>query len=304
MVSIFSFQIGDFCESDPNWFDWLSLIVSSLISIFSVLGGFLIAKKIYSKEKKDKKEEETEIQKSEIKLFKNSLSQLNTAVSSQINSLEEYIENQNFSLKFNQGIQVDFLQFIDVKYLYKDLGVDNIDKIAQINTLLSTLYTLNDFRISLRDELRTYMRKYNFHEDKFYSYRKLIYTKYFEVSNLRGKDFNRKKGDKIWRFNNADKFMQEYSELRNKILKDKETIFDNELKDRKKLNERFVIPLIYIAKNYIPEDYNAIELSDISNEVNTAFNEMEHLTKSHFKSINSYLELLKNVRKQINQYLQ
>ena len=57
MNSFFNFQFGEFAESNPNWFDWLSIVVSSLISIFSVWGGFLIANKIYSQEKNDKKDE-------------------------------------------------------------------------------------------------------------------------------------------------------------------------------------------------------------------------------------------------------
>lgn len=304
MEPFFNFQIGNLGDSDPNWFDWLSLGIGSAISIFSVWGGFWIAKRIYSKEKKDKKEEEKEIQKSEIELFKNSLTQLNLAVSSQISSLEEYIDKHNFSLKFNQGVQVDFLQFVDVKYLYKDIGVKNQYKITQVNKLLSTLYSLNDFRTSLRDELRTYMKKYNFHEDKFYAYRKLLYTKYFELCNLRGGNFSFKEGVKIWQFDKGDKFIQLYTEVRKKTFEDKEIMTEEGLKDREKLNERFVVPLINISKDFIPEDYHAIEISDIANQVNSAFVDMKHVTSTHFNAINSYLEVLKDVRVKINEYLQ
>lgn len=88
----------------PNWFDWLSLTITSVISIISVLGGFLIANTIYSKEKKDKKLEDKLIQDSEVRLFRNSLSQLASAIDHQILNLEEYLKEQNFSLKFHQGV--------------------------------------------------------------------------------------------------------------------------------------------------------------------------------------------------------
>ena len=200
MNSLFNFQFGDFAETSPNWFDWFSLIIASLISILSILGGFWIATKIYSKEKSDKQHEENEIQSSEIRLFRNSLTQLKSAVENQISSLKTYIQNQDFSLEFNQGIHSDFLHFINIQYLYKDIGVDNKDEIDKINKLLSSLYTLTDFRVSLRDELRSYIAKYNFHEDKFYSYRRLLYTKYFELCNLRGTDFVFEHGIKKWKF--------------------------------------------------------------------------------------------------------
>jgi len=151
----------------PNWFDWFSLIIASLISILSILGGFWIATKIYSNEKFDKQHEENAIQSLEIKLFRNSLIQLKSAVENQISSLKKYIENRDFSLEFNQGIHSDFLHFINIKYLYKEIGVDNKNEIGKINKLLSSLYTLTEFRVSLRDELRSFIAKYSFHEDKF-----------------------------------------------------------------------------------------------------------------------------------------
>jgi hypothetical protein len=268
------FLKSEFWNFTPNWFD----LVTVLVTIVSVFGGYWIATSIYSREKKDKAIEERDLIASEIRLFKNSLSQLNASVDDQIKNLNQYVEEKEFKLKFNQGVHVDFLHFINIKYLYKSIGVEKKNEIAEINMLLSSLYALNDFRTSLRDEFRNYLNKYEFHEDKFYLYRKLLYTKYFELFNLRSGDFIIENGLKKWKFNDGDLFMKKYTELRLAIFKDNEVIDGNGIKDRGKLIQKFVIPLIHIATDYVPEDYNAIEVSDIANEINAAFKDMENIT--------------------------
>jgi len=303
MHSLFNFQFGDFAETNPNWFDWFSLVASFFISILSVVGGFLIATEIYKRGRKDKEKEERELQASEVRLLKNSLSQLKAAVENQIENLERYIADRNFSLQFNSGVHADFLHFVNIRYLYKDIGIDNKVQINKLNKLLSSLYELGDFRVSLRDELRSYMGKYNFHEEKFYSYRKLLYTKYFEFCNQRGKDFILENGIKRWRFSDDDHFMINYTETRNKIFNDNEVMAKNGLKDRDRLVERFVIPLINNSADFIPEDYNAIELTDIANEVNSAYIDMEHVTNSHFEVMKSYLGNLQDVKAKIDEFL-
>jgi len=65
-----------------------------------------------------------------------------------------------------------------LKCLYKNIGIGNKNKIEKVNKLLSSLYTLNDFRISLRDELRSSMTIYNFHEDKF------IFIENYSIQNI------------------------------------------------------------------------------------------------------------------------
>jgi hypothetical protein len=303
MNSLFNFQFGDFAETSPIWFDWFSLIANAVISILSIFGGFWIATRIYSKEKRDKQVEETEIQKSEVRLFKDSLNQLETAINNQISSLKQYIERQDFSLEFNQGVHADFLHYIDIRYLYKDISVDRKDEIDRINKLLASLYTINDFRTSLRDELRSYIRKYNFHEEKFYSYRKLLYTKYFELSNQRGIEFALENGFKKWKFRNDDFFMIDYSENRIKIFDDNEVITENGLKDRAKLIERFIVPLIHISAKYMPEDYDAIEINDIANQINSAHTDMVHVTDTHFQAVRSYLSVLEDIKSKAGGYL-
>lgn len=304
MNSFFNLQFGEFSQSSPNWFDWFSLIISLIVNTLSIFAAYYISERVYKKEKKDLKLEDENIQTSEVELFKNSILLLKIAIDSQIIDLKEYIEKKDFSLKFHPDIQVDFLQFINVKYLYKNAGFENTESIEKINKLMSNLYTLYDFRNSLRDELRTYIKKYNFHESQFYLYRKLLYTKYFTICNVRAESFGIENGIKKWKFNDDDNFMKEYSELIQKTFADKTIIDNNGLKDRKELNKKFIIPLISVGNKYIPEDSNAIEVNEIANQVNAAFIDMESITEKHFKAVKSYLTNLELISGKIKSYLE
>ncbi|MES2574703.1 MAG: hypothetical protein V4572_07155 [Bacteroidota bacterium] len=303
MNSFFNFQFGEFSQATPNWFDWFSLISSLVISATSIFLAFYLAERIYKKEKTDRNTEDLDIQNSEVQLFKNSLTELNSAIEKQIIDLQSYIDNKDFKLIFHSSIQVDFLQFINVKYLYKNAGFNNIEDISSINNLMTSLYTLYDFRESLRDEVRTYLKKYNYHESKFYLYRQLLYTKYFSICNVRAESIIIDEGVKKWKFHDDDKFMPRYTELILKTSQDTSIIDNNGLKDRAKLNSEFVVPLINIAFEYVPEDLNAIEINDIGNQVNSAFIDMESITEKHFNAMESYLSNLQSINSKVKLYL-
>lgn len=303
MNSFFNFQFGEFNQTTPNWFDWFSLISTLVISAASIFLAFYLAERIYKKEKADKKIEDLDIQNSEVQLFRNSLKELDIAIENQIVDLKSYIKNKDFKLIFHSSIQVDFLQFIDIKYLYREVGFNDAEVINDINNLMTSLYSLYDFRESLRDEVRTYLKKYNYHENKFYSYRQLLYTKYFSICNVRSESIIIEEGIKKWKFKANDKFMPRYTELIFKISKDTSIIDNNGLKDRAKLNSEFVVPLINIAFEYVPEDLDAIEINDISNQVNSAFIDMEFVTEKHFNVMESYLSNLSSISSKIKLYL-
>ena len=302
MNSFFNFQFGEFNGSSPNWFDWFSVILNTTVSAASIFLAFYLAERIYKKEKKDKEKEDDSILNSETLLFKNSLTELNTAIKSQVSDLKEYTERRDFSLKFHQDVQVDFLQFIDVKFLYKKEGLENSESIKNINRLLSSLYTLYDFRDSLRNELRTYIKKYNYHESKFYIYRQLLYTKYYDLCNRRATSFTISKGEKKWTFDNDDNFMKLYSELISKTHRDKSIFTENGL-NRDNLIAKFILPLLKMSFTFIPEDPDAIQINDIGNEVNSAFGDMTTVTEKHFTAIRSYLSNLETISLKIEQYL-
>ena len=282
----------------PNWFDWLTL----LLTIASIAGAYLVSESVYKREQKNKKRENKELENSENELLKNNLEEIKKSITKQIESLKKYIEKQDFRLSFYSAIQVDFLQFINIKDIYKKYDFDNKENTKVINKLFTSLYSLYDFRGSLRSEVRTYIEKYNYHEQIFYKYRSLLYTKYFELCNLRAENIINEKGIKKFSFNEKDKFMAEFTRLRADTFADKEIIDNNGLKDRKLLIERFVQPLIDIAFKYIPEDYNAIEISEISNQVLTAFNDMKHVTKKHMNAIQGHIDSLENVNEKINEF--
>ncbi len=303
MNSFFNFQFGEFSQATPNWFDWFSLISSLVINASSIFLAFYLAERIYKKEKIDRNTEDLDIQNSKVQLFKNSLTELNRAIEKQIIDLQSYIDNKDFKLIFHSSIQVDFLQFINVKYLYKNVGFNNVEAISNINNLMTSLYTLYDFRESLRDEVRTYLKKYNYHESKFYLYRQLLYTKYFSICNVRAKSIITDEGVKKWNFHDDDKFMPRYTELILKTSQDTSIIDNNGLKDRAKLNSEFVVPLINIAFEYVPEDLNAIEINDIGNQVNNAFIDMESITEKHFNVMESYLWNLQSISSKVKLYL-
>jgi len=303
MNSLFNFQYGEFSQVSPTWFDWFSLISTWIVSGLSILLAYLIAKTIYNREKNDKERELKNIQQLEVKLFNNSLIELDKALEEQIASLKKYIKEENFKLTYNQCLQVDFLQLINVKNLYMQVGFEQTSAIKKINELLSSLYAIKDFRESLRDELRMYIEKYKYHESKFYSYRKLIHSAYYDLCNKRAESFIIDNGQKKWKFYEGDTFMKEYSELLNKIFTDPSIIFDNRLIDRKKFNNEFILPLIAISDGHIPEDKQAIEVNEIGNDINNAFIDMESISDSHFTVIRAYLKNLETADKKIKEFI-
>ena len=288
-----------FLSYTPNWFEYTSL----LVTVGTIIGAYKIAEHVYDREKADKKVENISLQFSENELFKNNLESLIKPIKSQIEAIDNYLKSDDLKLKFYPEIQVDFLQFVNIKEIYKRNDLNDKKKIEEINKLMTNLYTLYDFRTSLRDEVRTYIEKYNYHERKFYLYRQLFYGKFFELSNSRANGYKMDKGIKKWSFDPKDNFMQEYSKLRMETFDDKEVIDNDGIKDRKKLIEKFIVPLAEKANNYIPEDYNAIEVNDISNEVNAAFIDMEEITGKHKNAMKGYKNSLETVLEKIESFL-
>lgn len=301
MNSFFNFQFGNFAEAaSPNWFEWLSFI----INLIAIVSGYIIARLIYNREKTDRKTQERELINNETEVFKTSLSELKKSCDNQKTKLEEYLEKQDFILHFDQGVNVDFLKFFDIKNLYQKIGFEDHSNLAKLNELLSSLYTLYDFRNSLRDELRTYIEKYNFHEQKFYIYKKLLYNNYFKLCNKRSLEIINDNGNKKWKFDDQDNFMKVYSEIIHSTFDNVEIIENGELKSRDKLTENFIKKLLSETSKFIPEDYDAIKINDLSNQVYAAFTDMTKITESHFRAIKTYNESLASISLKINSFLE
>lgn len=288
-----NFQFGTFESNMPEWFDWFSLLISLFVSVISIYGGYKISNIIYNREKKDREIEDEKLDLAEFNLFKNSIEQLNTAVINQEKDILKYIEEQDFSLTFHQNVNVDFLQFINVKKIYLIIGLENLEKINELNDLLKRLYLLSDFRISLRDEVRTYMKRYNELEKEFYSYRELLYLEYYRLCNTRSLSVKIENDKKMWNFDAKDIFMKEYSKLINDTQSNTEIIENNTLKSREKLVSEFIVKIAEISGKFIPEDIDAIYINNLGNKVNAAHIDMVEITTSHLKAMKSYSDNLK-----------
>lgn len=250
--------------------------------------------------KKTEKKEDKKLDLAGFNLFKNSIEQLNSAVKNQEEDILKYIEKQDFSLTFHQNVNVDFLQFIDAKKIYLILGLEHEEK---INSLFKRLYLLNDFRISLRNEVRTYIKRYNELEKEFYSYRELLYLEYYRLCNTRSLSVKIENNKKMWNFDVKDIFMNEYSKLINQILSNTEIIENNALKSRDKLVSEFVVKISEISGKFIPEDIDAIYINNLANKVNAAYIDMSEITKSHLKAMKSYSDNLNITSEKIELFL-
>jgi len=301
MIFLFNLQSEEFFSFSPNWFDCFSLLASLIVTAVSIYCAYRVAESVYQREKRDREDVIKSNTSAELRLFDSSLDMLKKDSLAQIKSLKRHIEKKEDVLSFYPGIQVDFLQFTNIRNLYdksrfKDKGIKGI------NDLMLNLYILYDFRSSLRSELRTYYEKYAYHESKFYSYRDLLYNKYFILCNARTVNFEVTPNGKIWQFHPDDLFMESYSKLRTETFNNEGIIY-NGLRSREKLVVQFVRPLMEMSIQHMPEDYNAIEIHEIANEVHSAFNDMESITSKHEHAIISHIESLESTIAAIDNYI-
>lgn len=288
-----------FWSFSQNWFDILSLI----LTIASLWLAYYLGERGYKRDKRDKAKEQKELVKSEIKLFENNLGQLNLAIDAQLKALKKYKEDKNFSLEFNPDVQVDFLKFIDVKHIYESIGFKNKEGIGKVNSLFAALYSLNDFRHSLRDSVRTYNSRYITLEKRFYLYRKLMYRMFHDICNRRTIDVRRSAQGFQVNFGDNE-FAEKFFHHNQAVLSNPELLNEHQVVIREKLIELFIKPLIELSRQYIPVDEDAIEVSDIANEVNSAWIDMEVVSKGHFNEIEGHINSLEKVQREITAFLE
>lgn len=260
-------QISEICFEFyvPNWFEMLSLFTSLLaIGIAYWLG--------HKQEINDKKLRE-ELIKDENNLFEIQLKQLKNNIVDEIKDLED--NKDIFRLKINQLIQIDFLNFIDVKSLYK---INNRDK---VNDIISSLYILYDFNPRFISEIKYFEEKYNRYKNIFReNYQKVFYTKYYETY-IEG--------------NNTDNpFLSEYVKIVNQ--------FNNS-------NEEKIVELLNnitnISFEYIRDKKNkrACEINELANMAIQAYEEKKLLKHNYNEIITNHISILKNVKNGIEKYL-
>lgn len=291
-------SVIQFWSFTQNWFDILSLV----LTVLSLWFAYYLGKSGFEREKKHEAKEKAKLVKSEINLFKNNLKQLNEAIKKQLVALNNYKDQNNFNLEFNPEVQVDFLKFIQVKNIYEHIGFDNQLSLDKINDLFAALFSLNDFRHSLRDSLRSYIARYSEFEKGFYLYRKLMYKMMHEIANRRSIDMIPDVVGIHIDFGN-NQFAKEFFHLNQSSLSNPEMSDKDGNLIRAKLIEIFVLPSIELSKLYIPADKDAIEVADIANEVHSSWINMEQVTINHFNEIDSHIETLENVEKEINEFL-
>jgi hypothetical protein len=289
----------EFWSFSQNWFDILSLI----LTILSLWLAFWLGERGYRRDKKDKVKEENQLINSEVKLFKNNLDQLLKAVDKQLAALKKYKTDKNFSLEFHPELQVDFLKFVDVKHVYEQFGFKNQDKIDTVNELFATLFAINDFRHSLRDSLRNYITRYRDFEKGFYLYRKLMYRMMHEIANKKVIDLVQGNGGVDIDFG-ENHFAREFFHLNQSVLSNPDLQNDSGIVIRPKIIELFIIPAIDLSKRFIPADEDAIQVSDVANEVYSSWGNMEVVTEAHFNEIDGHITTLEDVKEKINAILE
>jgi hypothetical protein len=292
-------KVAEFWSFSQNWFDILSLV----LTILSLWLAFWLGERGYRRDKKDKAKEEKQLINSEVKLFKNNLEQLLKAVDKQLAALKKYKADKSFSLEFRAELQVDFLKFVDVKHVYEKYDLKNQKSIDSINELFASLFALNDFRHSLRDSLRNYITRYRDFEKGFYLYRKLMYKMIHEIANRRAIDIRQGVGG--FEINFGDNvFAENYFHLNQTTLRNPELLDDKGIVIRPKLIELFIIPAIDLSKQFIPADEDAIQVSDVANEVNSSWINMEVVTTAHFNEIDGHIATLEKVKEKIEEFLE
>lgn len=287
-----------FWDFSQNWFDVFTLV----LTILSLWLAYYLGERGYKRDKKEKAQDQKQLVKTEVKLFKINLEQLLTAINKQLIALNEYKEKQNFSLKYYPDVQVDFLKFVSPKNLYEDIGFGNKEKIDEINELFRLLFGLNDFRHSIKDSLRNYIQRYSEFEKGFYLYRKLMYKMMHEIVNKNIKDIIPDEGGFHINFG-ENEFARQFFKLNQSVLDNPELLDENKNVVRPKLIQLFILPTIELCKPFIPLNPDAIETVDVANEVYSSWINMEQVTTAHFNEIDGHIDILENVKEKITKFL-
>lgn len=296
-MSLFNFQFGDFESSSPDWFSWLSLLSSLAVTILSIWFAYYLGERTYTRDKEDKTSEEAKNIRAENELFTIHLNELQTNISIQISFLTEYQREKKSLLQINTLLNISFLNFIHIRSLYSKKQVSETEN---LNKLLASLYSIETFLESLRSEFNNYITKYNIFEEKFKNaYRQILYTKYYGYTNVRAIIYRVKnEGKDLTLFGQDDEFMEEYSKLRNVIIKD-----NFGTANHNKIHQDFILPIIHLTIKSIPNDSDAIEVNDLANESHSAFLDMQNLNNAHFRTIQSFLETLEDLDTKIKEFL-
>ena len=291
-------NVAKFWSFTQNWFDILSVV----LTLLSLWLAFWLGERGYKRDNKDKAKEHKQLIITEVKLFNNNLDQLLKVIDKQLAALEQYKEAKNFSLQMFPELQVDFLKFVDVKHVFEKFGFNNQENLDVVNELFSNLFAINDFRNSLRDSVRNYISRYTSFEKGFYLYRKLMYKMVHEI--MRNRSIDTLSGDGGVHIDFGENhFARDYFRLTQAVLANPDLQNEHGIVIRSRLVELFVRPAIDLSKHFIPLDEDAIQVSDIANEVNSSWINMEVVTAAHFNEIDGHIATLEKTKEKINEFL-
>ena len=97
--------------------------------------------------------------------------------------------------------------------------------------------------------------------------------------------------------------MESYSKLRDETFSNVGIMYNGGLRSREKLITQFTQPLLELSLQYMPEDFNAIEINEIANEIYSAFNDIKSITDKHERAIRSHIDSLENAVEKIDNYM-
>lgn len=297
MNSFFNFQVGTFAETGPGWFDCLSLIVTSLMSVIGILAAYFIAKGAFKEEQRLKAQNDKKLIDIEMMVFKERLLKLHSAIDEQISKLKD--STDQFVLEVTAGVNVDFLLSTDFVKIYEKTGVDNTSEVGALSNLMAHVSGLSSIPNSLREEGRRFNELYNLYEQKFYLYKKLLDTHFHNLCNSRKVIVRSVNGITHWQFQPGDTFMFEYQNLLSKTFSDENIVKDGFIVSRSLLKQNFVVKLMDIAHRYILTDKDAVSTKDLCNEVILAYDNMEEVCRVFGLTKKSYVTILEKAKESI-----
>ena len=172
--SIFSFQFGEFTNSTPGWFEWLSTLLTVI--------GFGIAYHLYNKQRNDNA-------KDSFYFFQDSILHLKEAIETTLKNLKDFkgsLNNPNdniISPSISVSLNDKFLDRIDItalKRYYKERRASDEKTLMEF---LRECNFLGSYYEWFFNEFNMFRETFSTHEKKFKQYNLLLTNLFLEVYN-------------------------------------------------------------------------------------------------------------------------
>lgn len=255
MTSIFNFQSGEFNNSTPGWFEWISL--------FFIVLGSAVAFFIYYKQRCDNAEDA-------YKLFQNSLSILNIAVEDTIIQLTKFksgllTSNDDF-IKPNLSANLNdrFLSRIDLTSLTRYYKGKTAKEYTDYKIFIEKSSFIGIYHDYFLNEMNYFRSEFRAHEKTFQQHRLLAANILNDIVDHRLAERD------VF-------FAAQYASLVKRVVDNANIVRDGQVINRDLLNEEFVKELVLLTSQFIGKDAKANEVNGIANEVYSARYDMNSL---------------------------